>query len=223
MSGSVKIYTPISLILAIFIAIPFYDQWETALLYFFGGKSGVTEPVYGQDTSFYLLFYPIYMLIQQELLTTATLLFCMVGILYWLEHVLFLIRAGNSVGCQNPSGHINGICRFIRGLGVYAAALFAALYHNHEPVFLRPWIYRDSLPSAADLAGNYFLYGNCYFRRSVYFSEKHRIKTPFFYFASSLPLCLVAAQSSVDTRFDPEIHRRPQSCQNRKTVHATQY
>jgi hypothetical protein len=33
--GSAKIYTPISLLLAIFIAIPFYDQWETTLLYFF--------------------------------------------------------------------------------------------------------------------------------------------------------------------------------------------
>ena len=28
MSGSVKIYTPISLLLAIFIARPFYNQWE---------------------------------------------------------------------------------------------------------------------------------------------------------------------------------------------------
>ncbi|TAL43332.1 MAG: UPF0182 family protein, partial [Methylovulum sp.] len=87
MSGSVKIYTPISLILAIFIAIPFYHQWETSLLYFFGSNSGVSEPVYGQDVSFYLLFYPIYQLIQQELLTTATLIFCMVGLLYWLEHI----------------------------------------------------------------------------------------------------------------------------------------
>jgi len=33
-SGSIKIYTPISLVLAIFIAIPFYTKWETSLLYF---------------------------------------------------------------------------------------------------------------------------------------------------------------------------------------------
>jgi uncharacterized membrane protein (UPF0182 family) len=39
MDGSIKIYTPLSLLLAIVIAIPFYDQWEAALLYFFGSSS----------------------------------------------------------------------------------------------------------------------------------------------------------------------------------------
>jgi uncharacterized membrane protein (UPF0182 family) len=43
LNGSAAVYTPISLILAIFIAIPFYNQWETTLLFFFGSDSGVTE------------------------------------------------------------------------------------------------------------------------------------------------------------------------------------
>lgn len=34
MSGSTKIYTPVSLLLAIAIAVPFYLQWEQALLFF---------------------------------------------------------------------------------------------------------------------------------------------------------------------------------------------
>ena len=45
-SRSGKVYTPISLFLAIFVAAPFYSQWETSLLFFFGSSSGVTEPMY---------------------------------------------------------------------------------------------------------------------------------------------------------------------------------
>jgi len=63
MNGSVKIYTPLSLLLAIIIAVPFYHQWESAILFFFGQDSGVTEPVYGNDVSFYMFSYPIYILL----------------------------------------------------------------------------------------------------------------------------------------------------------------
>ncbi len=86
MNGSVKIYTPISLFLALMVALPFYSEWESTLLYFFGSSSGVTESVYGNDVSFYMLSYPTYQLIQKGLLITATLIFIMVATLYWLEH-----------------------------------------------------------------------------------------------------------------------------------------
>ena len=79
MDGSAKIYTPLSLILAIVIAIPFYHQWESAILFFFGGSSGVIDPVYENDISFYLFSYPVFMLIQQELLITSVVLFFTVG------------------------------------------------------------------------------------------------------------------------------------------------
>jgi uncharacterized membrane protein (UPF0182 family) len=78
MYGSVKIYTPLSLILAIVVASPFYLRWEAALLYFFGSSSGILDPVYNQDISFYLFSYPLYMLIQQELLYTSIILFFLV-------------------------------------------------------------------------------------------------------------------------------------------------
>ncbi|MGZ8143809.1 MAG: UPF0182 family protein [Methylosarcina sp.] len=180
MSGSAKIYTPISLILAIFIAIPFYNQWETALLYFFGGPSGVTEPVYGQDTSFYLLSYPIYLLIQKELLTTAILLFCMVGILYWLEHVFVPDQSK-----EFPLGakiHLVILMGFVVLFVVWGFMLerFSLLYtDNHEPVFYGPgfveirwklpliWLSIITFLATAISAGLFI------------FSEKHRIKAPF--------------------------------------------
>lgn len=179
MSGSVKIYTPISLILAIFVAVPFYNQWEAALLYFFGGPSGVTEPVYGQDTSFYLLSYPIYMLIQKELLTTAILLFFMVGILYWLEHVFVPDQSK-----EFPLGakiHLVILMGFVVLFVVWGFMLerFSLLYlDNHEPVFYGPgfveirwklpliWLGIITFLATAVSAGLFI------------FSEKHRIKTP---------------------------------------------
>jgi len=180
MSGSAKIYTPISLILAIFIAIPFYHQWETALLYFFGSASGVTEPVYGQDISFYLLSYPIYMLIQQELLTSAGLIFCMVGILYWLEHIFVPNQSR-----EFPLGakiHLVVLMGFVVLFVVWGFMLqrFSLLYNSsHEPVFFGPgfteiryklpliWLSIIAFLATAVSAGLFI------------FSEKHRIKTPF--------------------------------------------
>jgi uncharacterized membrane protein (UPF0182 family) len=139
MNGSVKVYTPISLALAIFVAAPLYQQWESSLLYFFGGDSGITEPVYGNDASFYLLAYPVYLLIQQELLITAILLFFMISLLYWLEH--------NFVPNQRkeyPVGakiHLMVLIGFVLTFVVWGFLLqrFSLLYtETHEPIFYGP-------------------------------------------------------------------------------------
>lgn len=180
MTGSAAIYTPISLILAIFIAIPFYDQWETTLLYFFGSDSGVTEPVYGKDVSFYMLFYPTYMMIQQELLTTASLIFILVGILYWLEHIF--IPDENSEFPLGAKIHLSVLIGFVVIFVIWGFMLnrFTLLYTDtHEPVFYGPgfveiryqlpliWLEIASFLATAITAGLFI------------FSEKHRVKAPF--------------------------------------------
>ncbi len=180
MNGSAVIYTPISLILAIFIAIPFYDQWESTLLYFFGSNSGVTETVYGNDVSFYMLSYPTYMLIQQELLTTASLIFCMVGVLYWLEHIF--IPDENSEFPLGAKVHLTILIGFVVAFVVWGFMLdrFTLLYTDkHEPVFYGPgfielryqlpliWLQIVTFMATAITAGLFI------------FSEKHRVKAPF--------------------------------------------
>ena len=139
MNGSAKIYTPLSLLLAIAIAIPFYHQWESAILYFFGQASGVTEPVYNNDVSFYMFSYPVYMLIQKELLITAILLFIMVGILYWLEHIFVPEQSEElSIGAKT---HLTVLLGFVVLFVVWGFLLdrFSLLYVNgHEPVFFGP-------------------------------------------------------------------------------------
>ena len=139
MSGSAKVYTPISLFLALMIATPFYDQWESTLMYFFGDTSGVKETVYGNDVSFYMLAYPTYQLIQQVLLITASLIFVMVCILYWLEHTYIPDQRKSY-----PKGakiHLTLLIGFVVAFVLWGFMLerFALLYtDNHEPIFFGP-------------------------------------------------------------------------------------
>jgi uncharacterized membrane protein (UPF0182 family) len=139
MSGSARIYTPISLLFAVAIAVPFYLQWEQALLFFFGNASGTVDPVYGNDVSFYMFSYPIYMLIQKELLITAVLVFLATGLLYWMEHVFVPNQSK-----EFPLGakvHLAVLFGFVVLFVVWGFLLerFSLLYSGgNEPVFFGP-------------------------------------------------------------------------------------
>ncbi len=179
MSGSVKIYTPLSLVLAIMIAIPFYEQWETALLFFFGNTAGITEPIYGNDISFYLFSYPLYILVQQELLLTSVILFFTVGILYWLEHIF--VPNQNTEYPLGAKIHLAILLSFIVLFVEWGFFLdrFALLYvYEHEPVFFGPGFIelRYDLPLiwVTIVAFLAIAITSCVF----IFSEKHRAKSP---------------------------------------------
>lgn len=139
MSGSLAVYTPVSLTLAVVIAIPFYLHWEQAILFFFGNAAGIADPIYGNDISFYLFSFPIYTLIQEELLISASVVFLATGFLYWLEHIV--VPNQNK---QFPLGvklHMAVLFCFVSLFIVWGFILerFALLYVNdHEPVFFGP-------------------------------------------------------------------------------------
>jgi uncharacterized protein len=84
-AGSGKLYIPLSLILALVIAVPFYEEWEKALLFFFGQNTGVSDPLFGNDIGYYLFSYPIYTLIQSKILTAFLLVFLITSLLYFFE------------------------------------------------------------------------------------------------------------------------------------------
>lgn len=179
MSGSLKVYTPISLFMGMLIAVPFYMQWEDALLFFFGSDAGIKDPVYGNDVSFYLFSYPIYILIQKELLTTACLIFVATGVLYWIEHI-FIPNQGKTF----PLGakiHLSVLFGFVVMFVIWGFMLdrFSFLYSNDsEPVFFGPnfvdlryklpliWL---SIVAFSAIAASLVFY---------VFSENHRSKTP---------------------------------------------
>ena len=87
-TGSMLIYTPLSLVLSILIALPLFDQWEAFLLYVFGPEAAIADPVYGKDISYYLFSFPIYSLIQSRIFVSFSILLAGVVFLYFLEHRL---------------------------------------------------------------------------------------------------------------------------------------
>ena len=139
MSGSAKIYTPVSLLLAVVIAIPFYLQWDQALLFFFGSSSGIVDPVYGNDVSFYLFSYPIYLLIQKELLVISLIVLAATALLYWLEHVFVPSQSKEyPLGAKIHLSVLFTFTMFFVSCG-FMLERFSLLYEaDNEPVFFGP-------------------------------------------------------------------------------------
>ena len=84
-TGSMRVYAPFSLVLAVLVSWPLYKQWEGTLLYIFGQKAGFQDPYFGKDISFYLFSLPLYQNFLRELLIALVLLTGGMLLLYWLE------------------------------------------------------------------------------------------------------------------------------------------
>lgn len=138
-TGSMWIYTPLSLLLSIPIALPLFRQWESFLLYLFAPRMGTTEPVYGKDISYYLFSYPIYTLLQKRLLIAFILLLVALVILYWLER-----RVLSSQEQRLPRGarvHLSIIIIliFLIQIGGFVLQRHGLLYTtSHMPLFFGP-------------------------------------------------------------------------------------
>ncbi len=196
MTGSARIYTPISLLLAVAIAIPFYLQWEQALLFFFGSASGIVDPVYGNDVSFYMFSYPIYMLVQKELLTTAVVVLLATGVLYWLEHVFVPNQSK-----EFPLGakiHLTVLFVFVVSFVIWGFLLdrFSLLYSDgNEPVFFGPGFVELRYQLPLIWLAVFFFSAIAVSIVFYAFSERHRSKAPIMVAALGL-LAVWGLQSS---------------------------
>lgn len=138
-TGSLRVFTALSLVFAVVIASPFYANWEQCLLFFFGPRAGIEEPVFANDVSFYLFDLPIYQIIQLELLAAFGFLTLSIAGLYWLEN-----RITSLTERDWPTGakiHLGGLI-LVTGLILAWGALL--LRHDllnvsaHEPIFFGP-------------------------------------------------------------------------------------
>lgn len=136
---SLKFYMFFSLVIAVFIAYPLYHHWEDALLFVFAPSSGLRDPAFGMDTSFYLFSLPIYELLLQELLLAVVLVFLGAALLYWRESRLL---AGE--GLHLPRGakvHLSVLAclAFLLAAWYFLLQRFNVLYdQTHEPLFFGP-------------------------------------------------------------------------------------
>jgi len=78
-----KLLFLLALLITIPLLIPVFNHWESFLLYYFGAESELIDPVYGKNISYYLFSYPVYELIQDELLIVFSLLLVLVSGLYY--------------------------------------------------------------------------------------------------------------------------------------------
>ncbi len=137
--GSLKVYLPFSLVLAVIVAYPLYREWEAALLFLLGPQAGVGDPAFGKDISYYLFSLPIYRLLLRELFIALSLLFLGLALLYWLEKRV-LAREERFL----PRGarvHLNTILLCLIGVGVKALLLQQELLlytEAHSPLFFGP-------------------------------------------------------------------------------------
>mgnify|MGYP001090910616 CR=1 FL=1 len=84
-SGSLKVYTPVSLLLAVLMAFPLFRAWEDVLLYYFAPNTGNADAQFGLDVSFYLFGLPVVQMVQGRLFWTLILLLVALGVLYAAE------------------------------------------------------------------------------------------------------------------------------------------
>jgi len=138
-TGSMWVYTPLSLLLTFPIAFPIFKEWEMFLFYVFGRNSGIQDPVYGNDISFYFFSLPIFTLLVNRLLLAFLLLLVGLGILYWLERRLLTQKQE-----RLPRGaklHLNIVLLLVFFFAVSTLFLqrYMLLYDNsHQPLFFGP-------------------------------------------------------------------------------------
>jgi uncharacterized membrane protein (UPF0182 family) len=138
-TGSMWVYTPLSLAITIPVALPLFHQWEAFLFYLFGTQSGIQDPVYGKDIAYYLFELPIYSLLIRRLLLAFLMLLVGLSLLYWLEK-RFLSRQEHPMP-QGAKWHLNIliVLIFLIGAWDFVLQLYLLLYDNsHEPLFSGP-------------------------------------------------------------------------------------
>lgn len=138
-AGSLRVYTPLSLLLAVPIAIPFYEYWEKGLLFFYGTRSGTVDPAFGHDISYYLFSLPIFSLLQNRLSVVFLLLFVAILVLYLVENRL--LKKSAQVMPRGAKAHLTFlflVVAAIQAWGIYLKR-FALLYTDaHLPLFYGP-------------------------------------------------------------------------------------
>ena len=138
-TGSMWVYTPLSIILSVVIALPLYERWEAFLLYLFSPRANVTDPVYGKDIGYYLFAYPIYTLIQHRLLIAFGVLLAAITLLYLVERRI-LAREEKRL----PAGakaHISILVFLVFLIEIWDFVLqrYGLLYsRSHLPLFFGP-------------------------------------------------------------------------------------
>lgn len=128
---------------SVFVVIPLlepvYSHWERFLLFYFGVSSELSDPVYANNISYYLFSYPVYQLVQAELLWILGLILVLVGCLYYF---VYRKHHDNLAGFPLAAkSHLASLLALLVLIEAWSIALqrIALLYEDrHLPVFYGP-------------------------------------------------------------------------------------
>ena len=135
-------FLPLSMLFTLPILIPVALNWDSFLLFFFQVKSGIEEPIFGKDISFYLFSYPVYKLIYLELIATFSLILLATAFFYW--NCYKKIKDKTSKSSNFPVAgkiHLSCLIAILVCIQVWAIYLDRAglVYESrHEPIFSGP-------------------------------------------------------------------------------------
>ncbi len=138
-SGSMMVYAPLSLVLAVFVAYPAFGRWESFLFFAVGPTAGVTDPAYGKDIGFYLFSYPVWQLLQERLLLALIILLLATGLLYSIERRI--LSAKEKGFPRGAKVHLNFLALLLIALQGWSFFLerYDLLYDTgHMPLFFGP-------------------------------------------------------------------------------------
>lgn len=139
LTPSKRLFVISAVIFTIPILTPIYLHWEDFLMFYFNAGASQQDPVFGKDIDFYLFSYPLYKLLQNEMLAVFSLLFVTIGIGYWVA-----FRQLNKRYEELPAGvkiHLTLLILFIVAILAWSISLerFDILYvDRHEPVYFGP-------------------------------------------------------------------------------------
>lgn len=223
-TGALEVYLPLSLIMAIIIALPVFYQWEDVLLYLFAPPFGIDDPVFGNDASFYMFSYPIYQLIQKELLSVALALFVLVAFLYWVEHRMFAKGFKTyPIGVKIHLGILAAfVCLFIVW-GFFLDRFSLLFYENHKPVFYGPGFVeiRYQLPLIWLSIAIFILVAVSF--AVLFYSHAHQGRKPLVFFSIVFLLVLVLRVVNFIPALIDTFIVQPLPGKGRKKVYAEQY
>jgi uncharacterized membrane protein (UPF0182 family) len=138
-TGSLLVYTPLSMAFGIPVAFSLYQQWESFLFYIFGPATGIRDSIYGKDVSYYLFSYPIYILVRRQLLIAFLLLLAALSLLYVIESRV-LVKGGRDLP-RGAKWHLSIIILLIFGIELwdFQLQLIGLVYDtDHMPLFFGP-------------------------------------------------------------------------------------
>jgi hypothetical protein len=136
---SLALYLPLTLVLAVVAALPLFFYWEQALMWLFAPDAGVSDPVFGNDVSFYLFSLPIYLLLYSELMVALVVVLLGLGLMYWAEHRAMPRRSGRLRRGARVHLSLLVALLFVMGGVYFVGDAFMLLYTDaHQPLFYGP-------------------------------------------------------------------------------------